>query len=66
MAKIHLTNTISRFTGWINSEWPYSLQRDGRGGLYTHRTQPYLGGKDRSHWDLLIDLARMSGDTTDF
>lgn len=64
MAKIYTTSKVEWVKGALNDEWPYAIQRDGRGGLYTRRTQPYQGGMDRSHWDLLYNIARMCGKKT--
>ena len=56
MAKLFLSERISKLNGVIDSKIPYIIQRDKNGGFYTRRIYPYAGGFDASHWQLFKDL----------
>ena len=59
MAKIFLSKRVEYVTGLLNFQLPFILQRDTKGGVYTRRTEPYMGGYDDSHWQFLCMIAKM-------
>ncbi len=59
MAKVYISSNIKDFSGLLNSKWPYVLQKDGKGGIYTRRVRAYEGGFDASHWKFLCALAKL-------
>lgn len=59
MAKVFLSSRVEQVTGLLNLHLPFALQRDRNGGVYSRRTQPYIGGFNDSHWKYLQELADM-------
>jgi len=61
MAKIYLSPRLKQLSGILKSDYPFTLQRDQKGHIYSRRTHPYCGGFDDSHWEFLKLLVEMCG-----
>lgn len=59
MAKVYLSPRMKEMVGNLQAGLPFTLQRDGKGHIYSRRTSPYCGGFDDSHWEFLKSLADM-------
>lgn len=59
MAKVYLSPRMKEMVGNLQAGLPFTLQRDGKGHIYSRRTSPYCGGFDNAHWEFLKSLAEM-------